>query len=176
MIGLSICLPSWTAMLLLLWHFKTILSSCFWSKTSISDSKTQCTSANTHKNRVSNRSYSWLRKHWKLNTFVNLQENFKLGNVSTGLTDRFLLGHPPCQRSFKQHRSGAQINVLMNREKSGSHQPQSVCISNISNSHMRHQGISHLVLTVEVIARFQSWGVQPALVVFQNLSWRWADI
>lgn len=43
-IGLSICLPSCMAMLLLLWHLRTILSSCFCRSTSRSPSSTHCTS------------------------------------------------------------------------------------------------------------------------------------
>lgn len=42
--GLSICLPSCTAMLLLLWHLRTILSSCLCRSTSRSPSNTHCTS------------------------------------------------------------------------------------------------------------------------------------
>lgn len=58
-IGLSICLPSCIAMLLLLWHFSTILSSCFCRSTSKSPSKTHCTSETeqTHRQWVKNNSF-----------------------------------------------------------------------------------------------------------------------
>ena len=42
--GLSICLPSCEAWVLLLWHLRTILSSCFCRRTSRSPSNTHCTS------------------------------------------------------------------------------------------------------------------------------------